>query len=200
MTSSQLITCSNICQTKPSTIASGNWMCSAHTLSRTVDENSWKSRASSWLRYVKFLPTRSCNIFLSFSLFSWSILLPWNCILTQSLFISMKLDSRKSMEWLIFPKSQASSEAFSGRSPRETCHRSELVFEVHHFPSACLTQVRSQKESTCWVLNALAEFHKIFENDSRICLLGFDVLGSNSAHQVPTILLHCTVLQNTDYK
>lgn len=58
---------------------------------------------SSWLRRTRFVPTRILSSCLSRSLFSLSRLWPWCCIRTQSLFISAKFSSTKSIESLMSP-------------------------------------------------------------------------------------------------
>ena len=60
---------------------------------------------SSWLSLTRFVPTRILSSILSFSLLSFSLVWPWCCILTHSLFISAKLRSMKSMLSSILPGS-----------------------------------------------------------------------------------------------
>mmetsp|Transcript_7287 Transcript_7287/g.21468 ORF Transcript_7287/g.21468 Transcript_7287/m.21468 type:complete len:273 (+) Transcript_7287:1394-2212(+) len=65
-----------------------------------------KSRPSSWLRYVRFLPTRSASCCRSASRAFRSAALradPWCCMRTQSLFISAKFCSRNSMASVVVP-------------------------------------------------------------------------------------------------
>lgn len=92
-----------------------------------------------------------------------SLALPWCCIRTHNLFISVKFISRNSIASLMLPPSPSNSDPVSGKRPRDTCRpRSSCrLFEWNRILLASPQHILANVVTWSWFYIEISPCHSL---------------------------------------